>query len=293
MDPRAVARIFEAKGRPSTHPVIAHVRDEEGARALASSFSDTASSFARAFWPGPLTLVVPRAPGVPASLGGGTDSIGIRAPAHEVARALLRALGEPIAAPSANRYQALSPTRAEHVVASLGDAVDLVLDGGPCPTGLESTVLDVRGAFPVILRPGTLGLAALRAVDPRVAYAEGASLTGDSPRPSPGMDLRHYAPRAKVVLAASREAAVAEGDARAARGEAVGLVLVGVTERLDVDAAPGVRELPDDPAAYAHLLYATLHELDGAGLVSIVVQAVPETDAWRAVADRLSRASAG
>jgi L-threonylcarbamoyladenylate synthase len=206
-----------------------------------------------------------------------------------VARALLRALGESIAAPSANRYQALSPTRAEHVVASRGDAVDLVLDGGPCPTGLESTVLDVRGDSPIILRPGSLGLAALRAVDPRVDYAKGASVSSDAPRPSPGMDLRHYAPRAKLILAASREAAVAEAEARAARGEAVGLVLRGVGN----SPAPGVSELPDDPSAYAHLLYATLHDLDGAGVVSIVVQAVPETDAWRAVADRLARASAG
>jgi L-threonylcarbamoyladenylate synthase len=286
LDPDALARIFAAKGRPRTHPIIAHVEGEACARALAARWSETASRLARAFWPGPLTLVVPRAAHVPAALGGGTDSIGIRAPAHLVARALLEALGEPIAAPSANRYQALSPTRAEHVLASLGDAAaDLVLDGGACDRGLESTVVDVR-AEPRVLRPGSIDLAALGAIEPRVAYAQALAAPTGEPRPSPGMDARHYAPRATLRIAASRAAAAADAKERAARGEVVGLVLRGHS----LDVAVLVRTLPEDPAGYARELYATLHELDAVPVDAIIVEAVPAEGPWRAVADRLARA---
>jgi L-threonylcarbamoyladenylate synthase len=290
LDPAALARIFAAKGRPCTHPIIAHVEDEACAKALSLHWSETASHLARAFWPGPLTLVVPRAAHVPAALGGGTDSIGIRAPAHRVARALLEALGEPIAAPSANRYQALSPTRAEHVLASLGDAAaDLVLDGGACDRGLESTVVDVRPEVPLILRPGSIDLAALRVVEPRVAYAKALAPSAGEARPSPGMDPRHYAPRAPLYLAASREAAFADAEERAARGEAVGLVLRG--HSLGPREGILVRTLPEDPAGYARELYATLHELDAVPVDSIVVEVVPAEGPWTAVADRLARAS--
>jgi len=290
LDPAALARIFAAKGRPSSHPVIAHVEDVAGARALAADWSETASRLARAFWPGPLTLVVPRASHVPGAIGGGTDSIGIRAPAHGVARALLAAVGEPIAAPSANRYQGVSPTRAEHVLASLGD-VDLVLDGGACDRGLESTVLDLRGEVLRVLRPGSIDLAALRTIEPRVVDSEGAALPAGAARASPGMDARHYAPRASLRLAPSRADALAEAAERSRRGQTVGLVLRGPSA-----AAPGgrrviVRALPEDPTGYARLLYATLHELDGLSVDSIVVEAVPEDEPWRAVADRLARAS--
>jgi L-threonylcarbamoyladenylate synthase len=290
LDPAALLRIFAAKGRPSTHPIIAHVEDEAGARALAARWSDTASRLARAFWPGPLTLVVPRATHVHAAIGGGTDSIGIRAPAHGVARALLTALGEPIAAPSANRYQALSPTRAEHVIVSLGDAVDLVLDGGSCEHGLESTVLDVRGDVPLVLRPGSIDLAALQAIEPRAAYAEASTLPSDEARPSPGMDARHYAPRAPLRLASSRAAAFTEADERAAQGQTVGLVLRGPAA--DPPGRQGVliRVQPEDPAGYARALYATLHDLDALSVDSIVVEAVPAGGPWRAAADRLARA---
>jgi L-threonylcarbamoyladenylate synthase len=291
LDEVALGRIFVAKGRPSTHPVIAHVEDEAGARALAAHWSETASRFARAFWPGPLTLVVPRAAHVPRAIGGGTDSIGIRAPAHGVARALLAALGEPIAAPSANRYQTLSPTRAAHVIASLGDVVDLVLDGGQCDRGLESTVLDLRGDVPSILRPGTIDRAALAAIEPRVDYAQGAPLAEGESRPSPGLDARHYAPRAALQLASSRAGAFAEAEARASRGQRVGLMIrgraAGAPERREVI----VRALPEDAAGYAHMLYATLHDLDALLVDSIVVEPLPEDGEWRASADRLTRAS--
>jgi L-threonylcarbamoyladenylate synthase len=295
LDPTAVERIFLAKGRPSNHPVIAHVLGADEARGLANPWTELASQFARAFWPGPLTLVVGRAPQVPASLGGGTETVGIRAPRHPVARALLAALGEPIAAPSANRYQALSPTQAQHVVLSLGDKVDLVLDGGACAEGLESTVLDVRGESPVILRPGTLDLAALRTVDPRVVHAEGASVTVPErlERASPGMDPRHYAPRAPVTVAASRSEAVREAETRGESGKLVGLVLLGTAMPEGVSIGVRCCVLPDDPAGYARELYAALHDLDAQGVASIVIQAVPSSEAWHAVADRVRRASTG
>src|SRR5579883_1162410 len=192
-DERAIALVFAAKGRPTHHPLILHVLDERQARELAARWPDAASRLAGAFWPGPLTLVVDRAAHVPASVAGGGPSIAVRAPAHPVARALIAALGEPIAAPSANRYQGLSPTTAQHVVKQLGDAVDLVLDAGECDAGIESTVVDVRVDPARVLRPGALDLAALRRVLPDV-QARVERVEGAQPRLSPGMEARHYAP---------------------------------------------------------------------------------------------------
>lgn len=290
LDVGAVARVYAAKGRPAHHPLIAHVEGEAGARALAASWPDRASRLARAFWPGPLTVVVARAPHVPAAVAGGADSIAVRAPAHAVALALLAALGEPVAAPSANRYQGLSPTTAEHVVKQLGDAVDLVLDAGPCDAGIESTVVDVREGRPRVLRPGALDLGALRRVLPDVeAIVE--SLRGSEPRLSPGMEARHYAPRARLLLADTWEEARRIAYGLAGGGARVGLV----THEKRTTSVPEqqllVRTLPRDPAQYARLLYRTLHDLDDAGVDAIVVQGVPHDEAWWAVADRLRRGS--
>ncbi len=296
LDDQAVARIFAAKGRPSLHPIIAHVLGEPEARELASEWSATASRLADAFWPGPLTLVVPRAPHVPARLGGGGGSIAVRAPAHGVARALLLALGEPIAAPSANRYQALSPTRASHVLAGLNGTVALVLDGGASEGGIESTVVDVRGDEIAILRPGSISRDALSRVHPRVVHDERAEADAGAARASPGMDRRHYAPRTPMYLAASREAALAEARRRADKGERVGVVLRSAPGGAAREVAPNRAStrfsiLPDTPSEYARTLYAALHDLDETSLDAIVVEAVPEGESWRAVADRLRRAS--
>jgi L-threonylcarbamoyladenylate synthase len=292
LDERALARIFEAKGRPAHHPIIAHVEDEAQARALAASWPDEASRLARAFWPGPLTLIVNRADHVPAAIAGGAGSVAIRAPSHAVARALLAALGEPVAAPSANRYQGLSPTTAGHVVKELGAAVDLVLDGGPCEAGIESTVVDVRSAPPHVLRPGALRIAALRAIAPdvQVRTADAAATEG---RASPGMDARHYAPRAPLFLAPTREQALDKARDLAAGGVAVGLVLRALPVAPAALRLAVVRVLPDDPAQYARQLYGTLHDLDDLGVAAIVVEAVSKDEAWLAVADRLARGSTG
>jgi L-threonylcarbamoyladenylate synthase len=290
LDEKAVARVYAVKGRPVNHPLIAHVATEDGAKALAASWPERAARLAKAFWPGPLTVVVDRAPHVPAAVAGGTDSIAVRAPSHPVAHALLALLGEPLAAPSANRFQGLSPTTAAHVVKELGDAVDLVLDAGPCEAGIESTVVDVRGDTPRVLRPGAVGLAALRGVLHDVESVA-ASVRGSEPRVSPGMEARHYAPRARLLLADTWEEARRIAYGLAAGGARVGLV----THEKRTTSVPEnqilARTLPRDPAQYARLLYRTLHDLDDAGVDAIVVQGVPRDEAWWAVADRLRRGS--
>jgi L-threonylcarbamoyladenylate synthase len=284
LDEAAIARVFEAKGRPKSHPLIAHVAGESDARALAGEWSARASRLARAFWPGPLTLVVPRSSRVPGAIAGGGDSIALRAPSHPVARALIVALGEAIAAPSANRYQSISPTLAEHVVKSLGDRVALVIDGGPCESGIESTVVDVRGPRALVLRPGALSLAALREVEPGIEAASQSIALEDATRASPGMDPRHYAPDAELRLVSREQArrAASEGDA--------GVI---VRDHPGSPNAPRVRVLPDDPVAFAAQLYAALHALDDLGVDAILVEEVPPDESWTAVRDRLRRAAHG
>jgi L-threonylcarbamoyladenylate synthase len=206
-----------------------------------------------------------------------------------VARAIIAALGEPVAAPSANRYQGLSPTRASHVLKDLGDSVDLVIDAGPCEAGIESTVVDVREVPARVLRPGALGLAALRTVVPEVE-AGVERLRGEEVRASPGMQERHYAPRARLVLVGTFDEAVKAAVRAARSGETVGLVTRG---RSPVEATGVVaRVLPEDPEGYARALYTALHELDEGNVSSILVEGVPSDEAWWAIADRLQRAAA-
>ena len=288
-DEAAVLRIFRAKGRPAHHPIIAHVLDERQARGLADEWPARATQLATAFWPGPLTLVVNRAAWVPPAIAGGATSIAVRATSHPVARAVLESLGQPLGAPSANRYQGLSPTTAAHVVSQLGDAVDLVLDAGACQAGIESTVVDVRGAAVRVLRPGAVDSASLRAIVPDIETTC-APVPADQPRASPGLDSRHYAPRASLRLAAKRETAEHLAHAVASSGRRAGLV---VYETLGINALAGIeaRVMPNDPVAYAHLLYGVLHELDESNCDVIVVQDVPEGESWAAVADRLHRAA--
>ena len=292
---QAVARVFAAKGRPSTHPLIAHVDGEEAAKRLAAHWPEIASRFARAFWPGPLTLVVTRAAHVPASASGGGDSIALRAPAHPVARALILAAAAPIAAPSANRFQEISPTTAAHVLKSLDGQVDLVLDGGACTSGIESTVVDVRDT-PRVLRPGALDLASLRTVTPEIAAGEESAPAAFEKRASPGMDARHYAPRARLVVVDTLHEAHRAALGLAASGAKVGLLLHSPDPdriALDISRAPrlSVLKLPADAAGYARGFFAALHDLDDAGVDAVVVENVPGDDAWWAVADRLKRGS--
>jgi L-threonylcarbamoyladenylate synthase len=291
LDPWAIGRVYEAKGRPAHHPLIAHVESEGQARRLARSWPESAARLATTFWPGPLTLIVERAAHVPAAVAGGTSSIAVRVPSHPVARALLAWLGEPVAAPSANRYQGLSPTTAAHVVKELGDRVDLVLDGGACDEGIESTVVDARVDPVRVLRPGAVGIEALTAIASDIEATHRGPAASET-RASPGMDARHYAPRALLLLAPTCAEAFSMARAMAAQGgRPVGLV---TREPSPVGGSPRLVErcLPAEARDYARLLFATLHDLDDTGVCAIVVQAVPDEPAWWAIADRLARASA-
>lgn len=289
-DPAAVAAIFAAKGRPAYNPLIVHVASIEAARALTTAWSPLADTLARAFWPGPLTLVVPRdrarVPDIVAAHG---PTVAIRVPAHPVALALLRASGLNLAAPSANRFQRLSPTAAAHVVAGLGGRVSLVLDGGPCQYGIESTVLKIDGETATLLRPGALSVEALRPyvdtvnIAPPVAPAEGGEAL-----PSPGMVAKHYAPETPVWVVDGGDLDEAVGALRRDGVTRIGVLRCGASGAL---AGASVTALDARPEVYAAGLFAALHALDGAGYEALLVEAVPDTEGWLAVRDRLRRAA--
>jgi L-threonylcarbamoyladenylate synthase len=282
LNPEAVARIYAAKGRPATNPLILHVAGEAEARELVADWPAVASLLAARFWPGPLTIVLEADPQVPSSVRGGGTSVALRCPAHPVALALVRQTGRPLAAPSANRSTHLSPTLAEHVASSLGDAVELVLDAGPTSAGIESTILDLRREPYRILRPGPLAPSDLEGILGPVNLWHGAVAAGEI-QPAPGMASRHYAPRARLELVAPGTG-IAPGRARTA------YVSLG---RLPV-LAEGIAgfSLPADPAEAGARLYALLHELDDAGFDRICFELPPPEEAWLAVRDRLLRASA-
>ncbi len=276
---RAVAAIFEAKGRPQFNPLISHVLDADEARKFVR-WNDTAGKLAARFWPGPLTLVLPRSPGSPIALlaTAGLDTVAIRAPSHPVAQALIRAAGRPIAAPSANRSGAISPTRAEHVAESLGDRVPLILDGGPCLVGVESTVLDLTSAMPTLLRPGGATREAIEAVVGPIAVSD-ALPSGSSARKSPGQLESHYAPARPVRLGASTV------------GADEGLLAFGPT------VAPGAMltynlSPSGDLGEAAANLFAMMRTLDRPGIGRIAVMPIPETGLGLAINDRLRRAAA-
>ena len=282
-NPRAVARIFEAKGRPASHPLIVHFSNFAAARAWASEVPPAAERLAEAFWPGPLTIVLPKSAAVPDAVTGGQATVALRAPAHPVARALLAAFGRGIAAPSANRYGRISPTRADDVRAELGRRVALVLDGGDCEVGLESTIVACLGGRVTLLRPGSISRSQVADVVGRVDDA-GA----DAPR-APGRQRSHYAPGTPLDLVEPAALGRAVEGACAQGGH------VAVLAR---SAAPGKservvwRQMPAEPAPYGRALYAALRALDGSGAGRILVETVPAGEAWAAVADRLARAAA-
>jgi L-threonylcarbamoyladenylate synthase len=286
LDAAAVERIYSAKGRPSFNPLIVHVPDENGARALASVWPDRAARVAKEFWPGPLTIVLPKREKVPDNVTAGLDSVALRVPANPIALALLRAADTPLAAPSANRSTELSPTTARHVERSLGERVDLILDGGPTSVGIESTVLDLRSTRATLLRPGLIGAQELEAfVGPIVIPNE---VDDEGARPSPGMMERHYAPRAEVVLFETEDAGRIFDEARRlAEHGRVGMLLRTVQNTGESQ----VIRMPTDPPGYARRLYAALHELDERGCSVVYVERPPNGSEWMGVRDRLDRAS--
>ncbi len=299
LNARAVARIFDVKGRPADNPIIVHIADLAALPALVLNIPAAARVLIARCWPGPLTLVLEATPAVPHVTRGGLPTVAVRMPAHPVALALIRAADRPVAAPSANRSGRPSPTAAQHVLDDLGDAVDLVLDGGPTPVGVESTVLDLTGPVPVLLRPGGVSLETLRElVGPvTLAAAEAGALEAAMFARSPGVRYRHYAPRTRVVLVEAGHDADPDSIVRTVRrlwdqGMRVGaMVTTETAAAMPPGAVVCVMGSRDDPETVAARLYAHLRELDDAGLDVIVVEGIPERGVGRAVMDRLRRAA--
>ena len=299
--PAAVATIFSTKGRPSDHPLIVHVAEMADAAHFSNDIPPFARQLMQAFWPGPLTLIVPRAPGVAQAAAGGHNSVGLRCPSHPVAQALLRecrALGVPgLAAPSANAFGRVSPTSAAHVHSEFGDAL-LILDGGDCAVGIESTIVDCTRGVPVLLRPGVLtrvqieaacGLSLRMPLDTPHG-AEPGNRTGDQPAPKASGTLEaHYAPRAPVRL---MDAKTLQSALDVLGPQAKGMAVWARTA-LKI-AAPSLlfRRMPDDAVATAQQLFATLRSFDDQGCQLIWIETPPDTVDWEGVRDRLARASA-
>lgn len=263
LDAAAVEKIYAAKGRPSTSPLIVHVSSIEMARTLVREWPERAENLARRFWPGPLTLVLPKRPHVPDRLTAGLDTVGIRMPAHPIALELIREAGVPIAAPSANPFTELSPTTAQHVRDALGDRVAMVLDGGASKVGIESTVLSLAGPNPLLLRPGMISKSEIEAVIGPVDLLQSAN---EGPHASPGLHRKHYSPKTPLILLEPGEAPPS------GRGIVV--------------------EMPTDPREYAAVLYHRLHDADVQNWDWIAIEQPPRTEEWAAIRDRLERAAA-
>jgi L-threonylcarbamoyladenylate synthase len=281
----AVGRIFEVKGRPRAHPLIVHLALGARLEDWASDVPELARRLAAAAWPGPLTLILRRGARVAAAATGGADTVGLRVPAHPLAQALLRAFGGGVAAPSANRFGAVSPTTADHVAADLRGDVDYVLDGGPCEVGVESSIVDLSRGRPVLLRPGGLPREAIEAIAGPLAAADALAPA------APGTLESHYAPRARVIAVDPGEVVAAVTAAHAEhRGEVAVLAPAAAFARwphLPARAYP----LPDDAAGMARELYAALRELDASGVDVVIAALPPAAGLGEAVGDRLRRAA--
>jgi len=273
LDRLAVEKIFRVKGRPLESPLIVHVASREAAKALAAQWPPMADELARKFWPGPLTLILPKRECIPDIVTAGLPTVGLRVPANVWALALLQKAEVPIAGPSANRFTQLSPTTAAHVRKSLGANVDFVLDGGPTDVGIESTVVSLAGPRPILLRPGMISAGEIEKVVGKLESAN-APVPGAA-HASPGMHPRHYSPKTRLVFHIPPEG----------RGAYLWL-------SKPAKAARSI-QMPNDPARYAALLYGTLHQLDDKKLDWIAVEKPPHSPEWAAVLDRLKRAGSG
>ena len=281
----ALAKIFAAKSRPADHPLIVHLGDAEQLTRWASRVPREAIALARALWPGPLTMILPRADDVPDAVTGGQPTVGLRVPDHPVALALLQAFGSGIAAPSANRFGRISPTSAAHVEAELGERAGLILDGGACQVGIESTILDLSGPNPVVLRPGAIDAEAIAAVIGRPPLCRDES-SAAAPRVSGALPA-HYAPRTALRL-------IAPGalDAELSAAGAARLAVLS-REAMPCDFRGIWKRAPHSAEAYARALYADLRALDAAGCERILVETPPDDPDWQAIRDRLERAARG
>jgi len=292
LDAKAVARIFAAKGRPAHNPIIVHVASLAMAKRCVTRWPVSAQRLARAFWPGPLTLVLPRAKEIPDAVTAGGATVGVRWPSHPFIQAVIQKCGFPLAAPSANPASRISSTTAEHVRRHLGNKIPLIIDGGPSQVGIESTVIDLTATPPRLLRPGMIHEQALLPVIEewrgRRRKVEGA----ESVLRSPGLLRKHYAPKAKLVILAWRNNDDLKSQIANRQSPIATAHVIAHSRIPPVSGFGGVSVIPREAAAFARALYAELHRCDEAEAELIVVEAPPDTVEWRAIVDRLRRASA-
>lgn len=289
LDAAAVARIYQVKGRPAHNPIIVHVAGMDLARRCAAEWPALAEKLAQAFWPGPLTLVLPRAQAIPDIVTAGGETVGIRWPSHPFIQEVIRRSGLPLAAPSANPSNRVSPTNAEHVLRYFGQSIPLIVDGGQSQVGIESTVLDLTHRPPRLLRPGMVHQEALLALTGELALRPGEA---GPVLKSPGLLRKHYSPRARLVLLEWQNEAQLRAQS-VSFGVPPGQIHVIAHSQIPSGGGFGrVSVIPHDPEAFARAIYAELHECDQAGAELIVVEALPKSGEWRALADRLKRAAA-
>jgi len=291
LDENAVARIFQVKGRPAHNPVIVHVADDEMAMACVKSYPAPAEKLSKSFWPGPLTLVLPRAETIPKIVTAGGATVGIRRPSHPFMQAVIRECGFPLAAPSANLSNRISPTNAEHVRAQLGGKIPLIVDGGRSQVGIESTVLDLTVSPPRILRPGMIHAESLAAVCGEVTSDKWQAAGTDALR-SPGLLKKHYSPKAKLMVLNWCDDSDLRAQLVTRHLSPVTCLIIAHTKIPGGFPAENVSVIPRDAEAFARALYAELHRCDAAGAALIVVEAPPDSPEWSGIADRLRRAAA-
>jgi L-threonylcarbamoyladenylate synthase len=290
LDEKAVAKIFQIKGRPAHNPIIVHVAGNEMAQDCVSKWPEPAVKFSMAFWPGPLTLVLPRAERIPDTVTAGGETVGIRWPSHPFIQAVIRKCGFPLAAPSANLSNSISPTNAEHVRTRLGGKISLIVDGGQSQVGIESTVLDLTVSPPKILRPGMIHAGSLAAVCGEIHISNSKFQISDLR--SPGLLEKHYSPKAKLLVLNWRDDAELKFKIQNSKFKIRKCFIVAHTVIPAGENFADVSVMPHDAEAFARALYAELHRCDAAGAELIVVESPPETPAWSGIADRLRRAAA-
>jgi L-threonylcarbamoyladenylate synthase len=289
LDSTAVARIYEIKGRPAHNPIIVHVASVEMAKRCVTQWPPLADKLARAFWPGPLTLVLPRKKEIPDIVTAGGETVGVRWPSHPFIQEVIRACDFPLAAPSANLSNQISPTNAEHVIRQLGGKIPLIVDGGQSQVGLESTVMDLTAKPLRLLRPGMIHAEALMAVTEKLALGFGGN---EEILKSPGQLRKHYAPKAKLIVLKWRDDADLRVKLATLDPRPSTLHVLAHTHIPSEAGFARVSVIPHDAEAFARALYAELHRCDELGAELVLVEAPPDTSEWRAIADRLKRASA-
>lgn len=291
LDEKAVAKIFQIKGRPAHNPIIVHVFSNGMAADCARVFPDLAQKLSHAFWPGPLTLVLPRAEKIPALVAAGGETVGVRWPSHPFMQAVIRACGFPLAAPSANLSNQISPTNAEHVRSQLEGKISLIVDGGQSQVGIESTVLDLTVTPPRILRPGMIHAESLAAVTGEIAKIQSGKAEAGKLR-SPGLLAKHYSPKAKLMVLDWKSDTDLRFQISDLKSQISTTHIIAHTRIPASFGAANVSVIPHDAEAFARALYGELHRCDAAGAELIIVEAPPETPEWSGIADRLKRAAA-